>query len=751
MARNGHTTPKSFFWEGLLILLPVVLLAGVGLYALRQDEALARHDAAERARQIAGQISRGLWNSLSALPSDPEEALSFQTDQAGRLVFPPPYEPIPTPHPHDLRPLSPDLRLLWIHIGELIDQQHDSSAAFIALDDFLDKRPPADLAAAAHYRLGLLLCARNEFAPAAQQWGNVVNDYPDARTENDLSLPALAMIRLLELTTNLPPRTLARLDVTPDRLGSNLVFRPSPITPFLLSWLTDPARPSGLREHGAHWEQLWTNLQTRRDLYGAARHALSHPTATSVSPELDFAGTDSIPATALASNGVSKIINVPPHLFWFTVSHGVNPAPAAAAGATTNAPEAHPPNEREQVWLGAEITVWPGKTWVICRPSVPSAPSRPSRVWLEGLDNLLEMAEVPRYAGLKVEVAGRTLWDTAHAPAIGVATDPPEKRPTRPQLEPPELLASAVQPDKGSPAVRVQVLLTDPPLLFLRQQQRHRWFGAVIGFSALTALIGFVSARRAFHKQQRLTELKSNFVSSVSHELRAPIASIRLLAEGLERGRVVHAPKQNEYFSLIVQECRRLSSMIENVLDFSRIEQGGKKYQFEPTNLSALVRETVRLMEPQAAERAITMTALLPEQPVEAEVDGGAIQQALLNLIDNALKHSPSRATVQVGLELHDSAAAQRRNGGSSIHLWVSDQGEGIPTNEQERIFERFYRRGSEMRRETSGVGIGLSLVKHIITAHHGQVRVESSPGQPTRFILELLARPTRPSPDSTD
>src|ERR1700724_2177889 len=97
--------------------------------------------------------------------------------------------------------------------------------------------------------------------------------------------------------------------------------------------------------------------------------------------------------------------------------------------------------------------------------------------------------------------------------------------------------------------------------------------------------------------------MKSNFVSSVSHELRAPIASVRLLAESLERGKILEAPKQHEYFRFIGQECRRLSSLIENVLDFSRIEQGRKQYEFEPTDLIALTRRTVKLMEAEAAEK----------------------------------------------------------------------------------------------------------------------------------------------------
>src|SRR5207248_4987095 len=118
----------------------------------------------------------------------------------------------------------------------------------------------------------------------------------------------------------------------------------------------------------------------------------------------------------------------------------------------------------------------------------------------------------------------------------------------------------------------------------------------------------------------RLAEMKSNFVSSVSHELRAPIASIRLMAEGLERGKISEPAKQHEYFRFMVQECRRLSSMIQNVLDFARIEQGRKQYEFEPVDVAALVEQTVKLMEPYAAERGVRLVRRIERK------DGGENQ-----------------------------------------------------------------------------------------------------------------------------
>jgi signal transduction histidine kinase len=168
--------------------------------------------------------------------------------------------------------------------------------------------------------------------------------------------------------------------------------------------------------------------------------------------------------------------------------------------------------------------------------------------------------------------------------------------------------------------------------------------------------------------------------------------------------------------------------MIQNVLDFARIEQGRKQYQFEPTDLIELVRQTLKLMEPYAAERGVGLQFHSTQNELTATIDGPAIQQALINLIDNAIKHSPQGASVNVSIAVS----------GDSLILAVEDQGPGIPAHEHQKIFERFYRLGSELRRETPGVGIGLSIVKHVADAHRGVVRVQSEPGRGSRFILEI-------------
>ncbi|MBW8865660.1 MAG: hypothetical protein JF609_12225, partial [Verrucomicrobia bacterium] len=266
--------------------------------------------------------------------------------------------------------------------------------------------------------------------------------------------------------------------------------------------------------------------------------------------------------------------------------------------------------------------------------------------------------------------------------------------------------------------------LTSREQMLSAEQRRSKLFVMLVLGTVLTALAGLFSARRAFYRQLQLNDLKSNFVSSVSHELRAPIASVRLMAENLERGKIPDPARQGEYFHFIVQECRRLSSLIENVLDFSRIEQGRKQYDFEPTNLVALTETTVKLMDPYAAEKGVNLKLETSSAPggtgnLELDIDGRAIQQALVNLIDNAVKHSPKGETVTVGIK-NLKLKTKNLDGPDAIHLSVADNGPGIPATEHEKIFERFYRLGSELRRETQVVGIGLSVLKHIVEAHHG-------------------------------
>lgn len=276
--------------------------------------------------------------------------------------------------------------------------------------------------------------------------------------------------------------------------------------------------------------------------------------------------------------------------------------------------------------------------------------------------------------------------------------------------------------------IKADALRIEAPV---RRQQR--WIFSMLAASVVTAAVALAVLHRTLRRERQLGEMKDQFVASVSHELRAPVASIRLMADALEAEKV--APETaKEFHRLIAREGARLSTLVGNVLDHARIEQGRKAWKMEPCDLAALVADTVRVMEPLAGEKNITIKHEL--SAVEARVDADAIQQALVNLLDNAIKFSPPGTIITTALANDE----ERR----TWTLTVRDQGPGIPKDEQGRIFERFYRPGDELRRETQGTGIGLSLVKAIAEAHRGRVSVESGPGQGSTFTLTL---PTESSP----
>jgi signal transduction histidine kinase len=297
-----------------------------------------------------------------------------------------------------------------------------------------------------------------------------------------------------------------------------------------------------------------------------------------------------------------------------------------------------------------------------------------------------------------------------------------------PSVPPLARMESTLPSFRGAFPVQVDLFLADPISFYAQQRARTHRIAALIVLSTVAVLAGFFAAWRSFRKQHQLSEMKTNFVSSVSHELRAPIASMRLMAEELEQGAPASAAKLRDYHHFIGQECRRLSALVENVLDFSRREQGRESFEFAPADIAAIAHETISVMGIAARERDIELMLNLKGNGYERKVDGGALQRLLINLLDNAIKHSPPGAAVQTDIEF----ASDR------VIFMVSDRGPGIAADEQPRIFERFYRVGSELRRETAGVGLGLAIVKYIAEAHAGTVRVESKVGCGSRFIVEL-------------
>lgn len=307
----------------------------------------------------------------------------------------------------------------------------------------------------------------------------------------------------------------------------------------------------------------------------------------------------------------------------------------------------------------------------------------------------LKPISLPRHLGIRLTLGDRLVFGDPEAEVLSMANDPMSK-------------------------VRAEIVFTDRDAFFKPIRQRSVRTAWLIAFAVLAAGIGWFAAWRAFVRQRQLVAMKDNFVSAVSHELKAPIAAIGLMAEELGAG----SEKRVEYTRLIAGECARLGSLVENVLDYARIESGSDEFNFEEADLGELVRAAAELMRPPAAERGIEIQVQAPPAGEHcAIVDARAIGRAVVNLLDNAIKYAPSEKSITLTA------------GGDCIS--VADKGIPIPASERRQIFERFYRSGSELTRETKGVGIGLSLVSHIAKAHSGKAWVESDKTG-NRFILQI-------------
>ncbi len=247
----------------------------------------------------------------------------------------------------------------------------------------------------------------------------------------------------------------------------------------------------------------------------------------------------------------------------------------------------------------------------------------------------------------------------------------------------------------------------------------------------LVLLGGALSLLRTTSKEIKLSEMKNDFVSNVSHELRTPLSSIRVFGEFLRLGRASSEEKVREYGEYIETESRRLTQLINNILDFSRIESGHRSYQMEPCDLEALVDEALKTFEVRLRHRGIQVDLQRPSEPLPVlDLDAGAMGQAVCNLLDNAIKYSNGGHRIGIGL-------SRRKDW---VVLSVEDQGIGISRGEQTRIFDRFHRVGTGLVHDVKGTGLGLSIVQHVVRAHGGHVQVESSPGKGSTFSIHLPA-----------
>jgi len=248
----------------------------------------------------------------------------------------------------------------------------------------------------------------------------------------------------------------------------------------------------------------------------------------------------------------------------------------------------------------------------------------------------------------------------------------------------------------------------------------------LIGLLNVVIIAGVWVVSRTVRREVELAQLKSDFVSNVSHEIKTPLALIRMFGETLQLKRVKSAAKKQDYYDTIVQESERLTRLINNILDFSRMEAGKKEYSFQPTDLNALVAGVLKNYDAHLKHEGFTVCKETDPRLPRITIDTGAVSEAILNIIDNAVKYSRDAKYLKVSTG----------RDGRSARVEIEDHGIGIAPAQQSRVFEKFYRVSGGLTNETRGTGLGLTLVKHIMDAHGGTVTLRSAVGKGSTFRL---------------
>jgi signal transduction histidine kinase len=259
---------------------------------------------------------------------------------------------------------------------------------------------------------------------------------------------------------------------------------------------------------------------------------------------------------------------------------------------------------------------------------------------------------------------------------------------------------------------------------------RQRFLMAAMAIMVLFLISGTYFIGRAIRREMEVSRMQSDFVSAVSHEFRSPLTSMRQLAEILAFGRVPNEDRRQVYYDTLVRETGRLQRLVEALLNFGRMEAGARQYHFEELDTATLVGRVVAEFEPQIAGQGRHIELVGGASGCTIEADPEAMSVALRNLVDNAIKYSPACPTVWVEWERQREFVAIR----------VRDQGVGIQPSERKAIFRKFVRGSAAAKGNVKGSGVGLAMVRHIVAAHGGAIRVASQPGQGSTFTVLLPA-----------
>ncbi|MDP2037602.1 MAG: HAMP domain-containing sensor histidine kinase, partial [Ignavibacteria bacterium] len=227
-------------------------------------------------------------------------------------------------------------------------------------------------------------------------------------------------------------------------------------------------------------------------------------------------------------------------------------------------------------------------------------------------------------------------------------------------------------------------------------------------------------------KEIELAQIKNDFVSNVSHELRTPLALINMFAETLSLGRVKTEEKKVEYYGIIQQETERLSKIVNKILNFAKIEAGKWKYNFAKVDLNEILIKIYDVYKFHLSSNGFEFALNAGDKELKVLADAEAVSEAVINLIDNAVKYSGDikKVLVKTGIE------------GRKAFVEVEDSGLGISQEDQKKIFEKFFRVSTKEIHNAKGTGLGLTLVKHIVDANHGEISLKSELGKGSCFRL---------------
>ncbi len=294
--------------------------------------------------------------------------------------------------------------------------------------------------------------------------------------------------------------------------------------------------------------------------------------------------------------------------------------------------------------------------------------------------------------------------------------------------DPPPAEVRVRRPFARAPQWSLVAFPRDPAELRQRQGEEVRQALGIVGLSVFMIVLGLVLSASLVRRELDAARLKSEFAANVSHELRSPITQIRLKAEALQLGLAETPEQRSRHYDVIVRESERLSRMVDNMLDFAAIERGQKRYNLRPGDLVATVQNVVESARVAMEMRDKTIVEAYPEDLPAVRHDPDAVAQVVVNLLSNAAKYGGEAGWIGVSVRSSDR----------EVIVEVTDRGIGIDPAEQTAIFEQYYRSSDPSARRQKGTGIGLTIVKYIMEAHHGRVSLRSTPGVGTTFTLHF-------------